>query len=317
MGNYVTLTNLSDSDIERIIKERISPLYVSVHSTKDSLRRRLMGNTKAGDIKKILNMFKEAGIHVNCQIVLCPGLNDGIEFDNTISDLFSLWPSVQSVAAVPVGLTSHRQNLPEIEPFDAHSAERIIAQVEKWQNTLKSKCGTSFVFAADEFYILAGRQFPNYEAYEDFPQLENGVGLVVKFTEEFDEAISEVEPSDFRHVKVSIATGLSAYPIIKKLALRVFEKFGSDVKVYPIVNNFLGERVTVAGLVSGRDIIEQMKHKELGERLLIPSSMLRAEGDVFLDDLSVDDVANALSAPVVPVPVNGGEFLNEILYCKE
>lgn len=317
MGNYVTLTNLTRHDIDRITKERISPLYVSVHSTNPSLRTGMMRNARAGEILEQLNTFKKAGITIHCQLVICPGINDGDEFDKTIGDLLSLWPAVQSVAAVPVGLTSHRQNLSVIKPFDTESARSLIGQVEKWQKVCRSEHNTAFVFASDELYLLAGMQLPDFEDYEDFPQLENGVGLISKLVAEFDEAIME---TDFRASdceRLSIATGVSAYPIIKSLASRISDMFGVNITVYPIKNRLFGERVTVAGLVGGQDIIDELKDKELGCRLLLPSSMLRAEGDVFLDDLMIEDIENSLSVPVIPVPINGAELLNAVLKYKE
>jgi len=317
MGNYVTLTNLSSDDIERITKERISPLYVSVHSTDPILRGSMMRNSRAGNILELLNSFKKAGIIIHCQIVVCPGLNDCDEFDKTIADLMNLWPAVQSVAAVPVGLTSHRQKLVDIKPFDAGQAQSLIRQVEKWQKKCKSEYDTAFVFAADELYLLANSPLPDFEDYEDFPQLENGVGLISKLVEEFDEAFmqDDVMVSDCSHI--SIATGISAYPIIKSLASKISDRCGVNVTVYPVKNRLFGERVTVAGLIAGQDIIDELKGKDLGCRVLIPASMLRAEGDLFLDDLMVEDIEKSLSVPVVPVPVNGRELLEAVLKYKE
>jgi len=317
MGNYVTLTNVSLNDIERITKERISPLYVSVHSTNPSLRNRMMRSPRAGKILELLDLLKKAAITIHCQVVVCPGFNDGDEFDKTIGDLLSLWPAVQSIAAVPVGLTSHRQNLVDIKPFNAEQAQNLLRQVQKWQKICRSKYHTAVVFAADELYLLADSPLPDFEHYEDFPQLENGVGLISKFVEEFDEAYNEADltVSDFGHT--SIATGVLAYPIIKSLASKISDRFGVKVTVYPVTNRLFGERVTVAGLIVGQDIIDELKGKELGCRVLIPATMLRAEGDLFLDDLTIDDIEKSLSVPVVPVPVNGRELLNAVLKHKE
>lgn len=317
MGNYVTLTNLSLNEIERITKERISPLYVSVHSTNPSLRNSMMRNPRAGTILELLNSFKKAAITIHCQVVVCPGLNDGDEFNKTIGDLMGLWPAVQSVAAVPVGLTSHRQSLVDIKPFDAGQAQNLIRQVEKWQKICRSKYHTAFVFAADELYLLANSPLPDFEDYEDFPQLENGVGLISKLVDEFDEAFMETDlnVSDCSHM--SIATGVSAYPIIKSLAAKISDRFGVNITVYPVKNRLFGESVTVAGLIAGQDIIDELKGKELGCRVLIPASMLRAEGDLFLDDLMIEDIEKSLSVPVVPVPVSGRELFNAVLKYKE
>lgn len=317
MGNYVTLSNLTLHDIDRITTARISPLYVSVHSTDSFLRSKMMRNPSAGNIMELLNLLKAKGITIHSQIVICPGLNDGDELDKTIGDLLSLWPAVQSVAAVPVGLTAHRQNLFEIKPFDSELARSLIGQVEKWQKICRNKYDTAFVFAADEFYLLADSPLPDFEDYEDFPQLENGVGLVAKLVAEFDEAIIGEDLSVSKCEHISIATGVSAYPTIKSLASKIFDRFGVNVTVYSVKNRFFGERVTVAGLITGQDIIDELKDKELGCRLLIPASMMRAEGDLFLDDLSLSDIEKSLSVPVAAVPVNGRDLLNAILEYNE
>lgn len=317
MGNYVTLSNLTLHDIDRITTARISPLYVSVHSTDSFLRSKMMRNPSAGNIMELLNLLKAEGITIHSQIVICPGLNDGDELDKTIGDLLSLWPAVQSVAAVPVGLTAHRQNLFEIKPFDSELARSLIGQVEKWQKICRNKYDTAFVFAADEFYLLADSPLPDFEDYEDFPQLENGVGLVAKLVAEFDEAIIGEDLSVSKREHISIATGVSAYPTIKSLASKIFDRFGVNVTVYSVKNRFFGERVTVAGLITGQDIIDELKDKELGCRLLIPASMMRAEGDLFLDDLSLSDIEKSLSVPVAAVPVNGRDLLNAILEYNE
>jgi len=317
MGNYVTLTNLTRDDIDRIIRERISPLYVSVHSTNPSLRSRMMKNEQAFEIMEILNSFKTAGIAVHCQVVICPGLNDGNEFERTIGELLDLWPAVQSVAVVPVGLTSHRQNLVSIKPFDAITASDLIAQVEKWQKYCRIKHDTAFIFAADELYLMAKLPLPDFEEYEDFPQLENGVGLLSKLINEFEEEINDINFERSHCGLISIVTGMSAYPVIRSLAERITDRFGVKIIVFPVKNHYFGELVTVAGLITGQDIISGLRGRELGSKLLIPASMLRAEGDLFLDDLRLEDIEKALSLPVVPVPVNGRELLNAILEYKE
>ncbi len=262
MGNYVTLSNLTLHDIDRITTARISPLYVSVHSTDSFLRSKMMRNPSAGNIMELLNLLKAEGITIHSQIVICPGLNDGDELDKTIGDLLSLWPAVQSVAAVPVGLTAHRQNLFEIKPFDSELARSLIGQVEKWQKICRNKYDTAFVFAADEFYLLADSPLPDFEDYEDFPQLENGVGLVAKLVAEFDEAIIGEDLSVSKREHISIATGVSAYPTIKSLASKIFDRFGVNVTVYSVKNRFFGERVTVAGLITGQGSFSLSDNKE-------------------------------------------------------
>ncbi|WP_341534529.1 DUF512 domain-containing protein [Caldicoprobacter guelmensis] len=312
MGNYITLTNLTENDVKRIISKRISPLYISVHTTNPQLRQRMMGNKRAGEVLSILKEFEKAGISIHCQIVLCRNWNDGAELERTLSDLWSLRSIVRSVAVVPVGLTKYRQGLENILPFDAGSAAQVVEQVERWQKVCRSESGTAFVFAADEFYILAGKKFPSYEEYEDFPQIENGVGLIVKLVHEFDEAIDNYRGRNVVAKEVSVATGVSAYPTIKALMDRVQQEMGVTVHVYPVVNGFFGESVTVAGLITGGDMIAQLKGKNLGEALLIPSTMLRRGEDVFLDDITLEGLSASLGVPVVPVPVDGSELLETI-----
>ncbi len=312
MGNYITLTNLTRHDVKRIISKRISPLYISVHTTNPQLRRRMMGNERAGEVLGILKEFERAGISIHCQIVLCRDWNDGAELERTLSDLWSLRSIVNSVAVVPVGLTKHRHGLESILPFDAESAAKVLEQVERWQEMCRSQIGTAFVFAADEFYILAGKSFPSYQEYEDFPQIENGVGLIAKLVHEFDEAIGNYRGKGAPVKEFSVATGVSAHPTIKAMMDRVQREMGAAVHVYPVVNRFFGESVTVAGLITGGDIIAQLGGKKLGAALLIPSTMLRRGEDVFLDDVTLEGLSAALGVPVVPVPVEGSELLETI-----
>jgi len=312
MGNYITLTNLTRHDVRRIISKRISPLYISVHTTNPQLRRRMMGNERAGKVLDILKEFERAGISIHCQIVLCHNWNDGAELDRTLSDLWNLRSIVNSVAVVPVGLTRHRHGLENILPFDAESAAKVVEQVERWQEMCRRESGTAFVFAADEFYILAGKSFPSYEEYEDFPQIENGVGLIAKLIREFDDAIGNYRGRSAPIKEFSVATGMSAHPTITAIMDRIQREMGVVVHVYPIVNRFFGESVTVAGLITGGDIIAQLRDKRLGEALLIPSTMLRRGEDVFLDDITLEALSAALRVPVVPVPVDGSELLETI-----
>lgn len=312
MGNYITLTNLTRHDIERIISKRISPLYISVHTTNPQLRRRMMGNERAGEVLQILKEFEKAGISIHCQIVLCRNWNDGAELERTLSDLWSLRSIVSSVAVVPVGLTKHRQGLESLVPFDAESAARVLEQVKRWQKMCRSQMGTAFVFAADEFYILAGKEFPSYEEYEDFPQIENGVGLIAKLVHEFEEAISDYRGKVAPVKEFAVATGVSAYPTLKAMMDRLQREMMASVHVYPIVNRFFGESVTVAGLITGGDIIAQLEGKDLGKALLIPCTMLRRGEDVFLDDVTLEGLSTALGVPVVPVQVDGNELLETI-----
>nr|WP_177206076.1 DUF512 domain-containing protein [Caldicoprobacter faecalis] len=312
MGNYITLTNLTEKDVKRITSRHISPLYVSVHTTNPQLRQRMMGNKRAGEVLNILKEFEKAGISIHCQIVLCRNWNDGAELERTLSDLWNMRSIVKSVAVVPVGLTKYRQGLEDILSFDAESAARVLEQVEKWQRKCRKESDTAFVFAADEFYILAGKEFPPYEEYEDFPQIENGVGLIAKLVREFDEAIDDYRGRRVAVREISVATGVSAYPTIRALMDRVQQAMGVTVHVYPVVNCFFGESVTVAGLITGGDMIAQLKDKDLGQALLIPSTMLRRGEDVFLDDITLESLSASLGVPVIPVPVDGRELLETV-----
>lgn len=315
MGNYVTLTNISEKDINRIIERRFSPLYVSVHTTNPDLRKKMMRNKRAGNILELIERLSKAGICMHCQIVLCRGWNDGAELDRTIADLWKFKDAVQSLAVVPVGLTGHRQGLEQIVPFDRETAGKVIEQVEGWQRKFKEEQNRRFVFAADEFYILAEKEFPSYEAYEDFCQIENGVGLVAKFKKEFEDALVKLNgtknPTSTN--SLSIATGESAYGIIENMADVMRKRLGKQIYVYPIKNHFFGGHVTVTGLVTGGDIIKQLKGKELGDKLLIPDVMLKEGKNVFLDDVSIDKLERELKVPVIPVAVDGRALVDEIV----
>jgi putative radical SAM enzyme (TIGR03279 family) len=326
VGNYITLTNLSDCDVDRIVEKQISPLYISVHTTNPQLRKKMLNNRFAGDVLKYLYRMAEAGIKVHTQIVLCPGWNDGEELDRTIEDLWQLRHSVQSLAVVPVGLTGHRQDLSYVAPFKADEAARVIEQVEKWQERCRAQGGGGFVYAADEFYILADRKFPPAEYYDEFPQLENGVGMTVEFLKEFDEAIEDyIEESNVigvnmaEPVKRTVITGRSAFGIISGMVQKVNEQFGSQISVIPVENRFFGTSVTVAGLVTGSDIVMTLKNtsRDLGDMLLIPDTMLRKGQDVFLDDMTVPQLTEETGMVVVPVSVRGYEFLNSLLGTPE
>lgn len=316
MGNYVTLTNMSDCDIDRIVEKHISPLYVSVHTTNPELRKRMLNNKFGGDVLKYLYTLANANIQLHCQIVLCPGWNDGDELDRTIQDLWALRHAVQSTAVVPVGLTSHRENLQVLSPFTAETADKVIEQVETWQNKCRAETEIGFIYAADEFYVLSGRDFPPYEEYDEFPQVENGIGTVVQFTSEFKEALSEYKeaiqtiPNSKR---ITIVTGKSANEIISKMAQEVTSVYGVEILVVPVENYFFGTKVTVAGLVTGGDIITALKGKNLGEKVLIPHVMLRKGEDVFLDDITLPQLIQAIGVPVIAVSVYGEDFLNAIL----
>jgi putative radical SAM enzyme (TIGR03279 family) len=311
-GNYVTLTNMSDEEIDRLIKMRVSPINVSVHATNPELRCKMLNNRFAGKCYDIMKKFAKNNIYMNCQIVLCPGINDGEELDRSISDMAELFPYVNSVSVVPVGLTRYRDGLYPLTQFDEEGSKKTILQVEEWQNKLYDKLGTRLIYLSDEFYLNANIPIPDAENYEGFPQLENGVGLIASMQEEFDAAIKMVKPKDYNRT-VSIATGELAAPFISKLANQLSEKTGVKVSVYAIKNNFFGGGVNVAGLVTGRDLIEQMKDKPRTDIMLIPHSMLRDEDEIFLDDTTLAEVEEALGMKIEPVINDGYEFIEKIL----
>lgn len=318
-GNYVTLTNMSEEDINRIIRIRLSPINISVHATNPSLRVQMLGNKKAGNILEIMKRFAEAQIIMNCQIVLCPGINDGDELDKTIRELSELYPYVNSVSVVPVGLTNFREKLYKLIPFDREKADAVVRQVENWQEIFLEQYDSRIVYLADEFYLKAHRPIPPYEYYEDFPQIENGVGLIASMKHEFEQGIQELsshlkKPAFTEPRCISIATGTAAYPFICSLVNELEQIIdGLEVRVYAIRNMFFGENVTVSGLVTGSDIIRQIKTEKLGSELLIPLSMLRSGSDVFLDDVSVSEMEKILNVKVITVENNGYDFINKIV----
>ncbi len=316
MGNYVTLTNLKDSDVERIVRMRISPVNVSVHTMNPGLRVKMMRNKFAGEKLRYLKQLDEGGIRINAQLVLCRGINDGDELDFSMDKLCKL-ENLESLACVPCGMTAYRQGLTEIQPFDRDSARDVIDRVEwKAAECLRERESRT-VYASDEFYLIAGRPIPPAEAYEDYPQLENGVGMLRLHTEEFREALENCAdtPAD-RHV--SIATGVAAEMHMQELASLARDRFPSlRVDVHAIRNRFFGESITVSGLVTGGDLIEQLSGLPLGDVLLLPENMLRHEGDLFLDGVSLDDVRKKLRVRVEVTSRNGGDLLEKLLGNRE
>lgn len=311
-GNYITLTNITEHEIERIIKMRISPINISVHTTNPELRVKMMTNKNAGNVLEIINRFNDAGIKMNSQLVLCPDYNDGDELRRTLNDLLEL-ENMQCIAAVPVGLTKHREGLCKLEPFNKERASEVLDIINEYAEKAFQKYGERRIYGSDEFYLLAGREIPQAEFYGDFLQLENGVGLWALLKSEAENSLSEIKPNaSQRHV--SIATGVSAYPLIREIADKCQEKCkGLKCDVYPIKNNFFGERITVSGLITATDIYEQLKNTDLGDTLLIPSSMLRAEGDMFLDSVTVDELSNKLNIEIKPIDNDGYLLVDEIL----
>lgn len=311
-GNYVTLTNLSDHDVERIIKYKLSPINISFQTTNPELRCKMLHNRFAGRSLQIVDRLVEAGIVLNGQIVLCKGWNDGEELERSLSDLYGYLPDLQSVSVVPVGLSKFRDGLEPLEPFDSEDAKKVISQVNKWQKKAMEEFGIHFVHASDEWYLLAGEELPEEASYDGYLQLENGVGMLRLLETEFHEALSEEEGGE-KAGKYSIATGKLAAPFIRKLAEEMRGKFPNiEVKVYDITNDFFGERITVAGLITGRDLKKQLKDQDLGEKLLLPCHMLRSGEEVFLDDVTVSELSAYLKTPVEIVESDGAALLHHL-----
>ena len=312
-GNYITLTNIDEREIDRIIKMRISPINISVHTTNPELRVRMMKNPHSGEALRFIKKLADGGINLNCQIVLCPEWNDGAELDRTLSDLTALCPAVQSVAVVPVGLTRHREGLEKLRMFTAEECGKVIDQIEAYGKACIEKFGRRIVYPSDEFYLNAGREIHGEEYYEDFDQLENGVGMVALLRSEFSSAVDD-EEGDGGYYSASIACGISIAPVIKELLDLARKKWhNANWKVYPVTNNFFGKKITVSGLITGQDLVAGLKGEDLGNRLIISSSMLDSEGRVFLDDMTVDDVENALGVPVFVTTGDGCDVLDKLL----
>ena len=316
-GNYITLTNMSKEDTDRLIKHHLSPMNISIHVTDPVARVALLNNRFAGDILGQIKKLVDAGIQVNGQIVLCKGLNDGALLDQTIKDLSQFIPNILSLTVVPVGLSKYREGLASLEAFKKEDAHKVIETIHKWQEYYLEKMGTRFVFAADEFYVTADHELPPYKAYEDFPVLENGVGMLVRFQQEFDEALEDIDSTEQKRV-ISIATGPIAEKFIKKQIHKLMQKAPNlKVFIYPIRNDFFGEFVTVTGLLTGQDIIKQLKNKELGDTLLLSDTMLKDNEIILLDDTTTTDISTSLNIPVTIVENDGARFIKSILQIKE
>ena len=311
-GNYVTLTNVPEKEIDRFIAMRVSPINISVHTTNPSLRVEMLKNKNAGNIMERMKKLSDNGILLNAQIVLCPGINDGKELERTLSDLLSLG-HIRSVSIVPIGKTKFRDGLCSIPSVTKEKAEEVIKTVEEWQKKAMEKAGTRLFYASDEFYLKAEREIPDAEEYEHFPQIENGVGLIASMKEEFYNALNE-DYSLEKERHVSIATGVSAYNFIKSIAKEAEKRYNKlKVDVYEIKNNFFGEEITVAGLLCGRDITEQLRGKDMGEVLLVSKSMLRDATDVLLDDVTISDMERELGVKIKAIENDGYEFLEALL----
>ncbi len=315
LGNYITLTNLSDADIDRIVTMKTSPIHVSVHTTDPDLRVQMMKNPRAGECFAILERFAAAGIFMDCQIVLCRGLNDGEALARTMQDLASLYPQVESVSVVPSGLTDHRRGLYPLTPFDEGAAAQTVAQVERYAADCYERLGSRIFFCADELYVKAGLPLPEEDYYEGYPQIENGVGLMTSMQTEFAEALRDVRAADYPTPRsVSVATGVSAYAYICDLCRQLTAKVPTlSVSVHCVENRFFGKNITVAGLLCGQDLKEQLTGKDLGTELLLPAVTLRHERDLFLDDMSTEQLQAALGVPIRFVENDGASFLDALL----
>ena len=312
-GNYITLTNITEHEVERIIRMHISPINISVHTTNPDLRVKMMANKNAGKALELIGRFDQAGIKLNCQLVLCPGYNDGKELERTLADL-AAFPNAECIAAVPVGLTRYREGLAEIEPFCKETAAAVLDVIDRYGDLCLQKYGERRIYGADEFYLLAEREIPDASYYGEFLQLENGVGLWALLKSEAEAAVAECEDRLLAPREISLVTGEAAAPLLTYIAGLCEKKWpGLHCTVYPIRNDFFGGRITVSGLVTATDILAQLKGKMLGEELLLPSCMLRSEGDLFLDSLSLDEVEERLGIPVTPVENDGAVLIDAIL----
>ncbi len=317
-GNYITLTNISEHEIERIISMHISPVNISVHTMNPELRVQMMKNKNAGKSLEIVKRLADAGIKMNTQLVLCPGINDGDELRRSIEELSALYPSVQSIAAVPVGLTKFRDGLEKIEPYNKETAGQTIDIIEEYSNKFRKDFGTGLVYPADEFFIKAERDLPDADYYDGYPQLDNGVGLVRSFCDDF---LDELEYCNEKptNKKVTLATGADFYPYLLDLCKKAEEKYGVEIQVKKIINNFFGETITVSGLITGIDLYEQLKKCDLGEYLILPSSMISdytnhtENKNKFLDDMTVEDLEDRLNTKIILTNGDGGQLLKDIL----
>jgi putative radical SAM enzyme (TIGR03279 family) len=309
-GNYITLTNLTDDEVERIIKMHISPVNVSVHTMNPELRVEMMKNPRAGDALNRLKAFADAGIVLNTQLVLCPDINDGKELEFSLNELSKLYPAVQSIAAVPVGLSDHREGLYELKPYDEKTAGGVIDTIDRFNDEFRKKNGTVIAYAADEFYIKANRPMPDEDYYNGYPQLDNGVGMWTLLKAEFEQALEDCDIKSLNR-RVTVVTGVAAYPLISELSKKAEDKIkGLTVQVVSVKNKLLGSMITVSGLLCGSDIADAVSELDLGDELIIPPNCLRSEGDMFLDDMTVTQLSEKLGVEVKQNGSSGYELLS-------
>lgn len=312
-GNYITLTNMSDHDIDRIVQYHLEPINISFHTTNPELRCKMLHNRFAGEALKKVQILYEGGITMNGQIVLCKGINDGEELERSIRDMTAYLPHLQSVSVVPVGLTKFRDGLYPLEPFTKEEAKEVLAIIHRWQKKIYEEYGTHFIHAGDEWYILAGEEMPEEARYDGYLQLENGVGTTRLLQNEFQEAFERLSGDD-RATEISLATGKLAYPYLTRMIETLQTKYPNViVHLYEIRNDFFGELITVAGLITGQDLKAQLSGRPLGSRLLLPCCMLRNGEEVFLDDVTLDQLKEALQVQIDIVKSSGQDLIEAVL----
>lgn len=314
-GNYVTLTNLSDNDIDRIIRYNLSPINISFHTTNPELRCKMLNNRFAGEALKKAKKLADAGLTLNGQIVLCKNINDGEELERTLKDLYGLAPQLQSLSIVPVGLTKFRDGLFPLETFDSNDAAKLIKSIKKWQDKAYKEYGIHWVHLSDEWYINADVELPKEEDYDGYLQIANGVGTIRSMYNEVMEELNAISDENPLSETLSMITGTLAYPYVKRMCEEIEQRFPQiKINVYAINNYFFGETITVTGLLTGGDITNQLKDKELGNRLLIPENVLKADEDIFLDDMTLDEFKDILQVNVCVVQSNGFDFVDTVIF---
>lgn len=323
-GNYITLTNMNDKDIDRIIKYNLGPINISVHTINKELRCKMLNNRFAGEALDKIDRLFESEIEMNGQVVLCKGINDKEELDNTIKKLSKYLPVMKSVSVVPAGLTKYREGLCHLESFNKEDAIEVIDLIEEYQKEFFDKYGLHFIHASDEWYIMAEREFPEEDRYDGYLQLENGVGMMRLMWDEFEEVFNNISEKDMQEISeeinkdnprvISIATGVLAFDMIKEMSDMLQNKIeGLEINCYKIINEFFGEKITVSGLITGTDLMKQLKDKKLGSQLLLPNNILRSGEDVFLDDYTLRDVEESLNVSIEIAPARGDGFINSVL----
>jgi len=313
-GNYITLTNMKPEEIEKLIRYHISPLNISVHTTNPDLRKKMLNNRYAGNIMEQMRLFHKNEMKMNVQIVVCPGVNDGDELDRTLTDFESVATSLISVAVVPVGITKYQKNT-SLQNVSQSTANEVVNQIHTWQVKWQQKFGRKLVYASDEFYLKAELPWPKAEAYESFFQLENGVGMLASFEEDLLTYVNKMPMIKKKHpYKISIASGVSAEPFMKRMADHVMKKISNiSIQVYPVINDFFGEQISVSGLVTGQDMVNQLKSNDLGQLLIIPQNMLKNDEDVFLDNMTLDEASKLLQMPIKKCAVDGKQWVKVCL----